>query len=176
MTHPIRSASSKLRRSTVLLLGLTTLITGCVDVDDPRSQTVATYNPSGGAIPIPNDLLFSGSVDGTINIAPALDENGNPLPVPEPLLSLSSVDGASTVAPILMNFSRAISGGISICHWPILFPGSLPAFISTRSTTRRNRGCKASSLRSPSQSRCTWNFRKKSRGSDCACHVLILFA
>ncbi len=110
MTHPIRSASSKLRRSTVLLLGLTTLITGCVDVDDPRSQTVATYNPSGGAIPIPNDLLFSGSVDGTINIAPALDENGNPLPVPEPLLSLSSVDGASTVAPILMNFSRAISG------------------------------------------------------------------
>ena len=72
----------------------------------PRS-TKAIYDPSVGAIPTPNDLLFYGSVDGTINITPAL---GGPLPVPEPLLSLSSVDGASTVAPILMNFSRAISG------------------------------------------------------------------
>ena len=108
MTHPTRSAPSRLRRSTVLLLGLTTLITGCVDVDDPRSQTVAVYNPSAGTFPIPNDLLFSGTLDGTVNIPPALDGSGNPLPIPEPLLSLNTVDGASTAAPILMNFSRAI--------------------------------------------------------------------
>ncbi len=108
MTHPTRSAPSRLRRSTVLLLGLTTLITGCVDVDDPRSQTVAVYNPSAGTFPIPNDLLFSGTLDGTINIPAALDSSGNPLPIPEPLRSLNTVDGGSTAAPILMNFSRAI--------------------------------------------------------------------
>jgi len=103
MTHPTRSASSTLGRSTVLLLGLTTLITGCVDVDDPRSATVAVYNPTAGAIPVPNDLLFSGSLDGTTNIPVA-----DPSDITNPILSLNTVDGGSTIAPILMTFSRAI--------------------------------------------------------------------
>ncbi len=103
MTHPTRSASSTLGRSTVLLLGLTTLITGCVDVDDPRSQTVAVYNPTAGAIPVPNDLLFSGSLDGTTNVPVA-----DPSDITNPILSLNTVDGGSTIAPILMTFSRAI--------------------------------------------------------------------
>jgi pimeloyl-ACP methyl ester carboxylesterase len=83
-------------------------MTGCVDVDEPRSATVAVFNPTDGEIPVPNDLLFSDSLDGTTNIPAELDAQGNPLPVPEPRKSLSTVDGASTVAPILVNFSRAI--------------------------------------------------------------------
>ncbi|MDG1049962.1 MAG: alpha/beta fold hydrolase [Planctomycetota bacterium] len=107
MTHLIRSGPSRLRRATVLLLGLTTLTAGCVDDDDPvsnvRAGTIATFDPSSGAIPIPNDLLFSGTLDGTLNIPIA-----DPAALSDPAISLNTVDGASTLAPILMNFSRAI--------------------------------------------------------------------
>ena len=109
MTLPIQGASARLKRSTVLILGLTSLVAGCVDDDDPvskqRTGTVAVFNPSEGAIPVPNDLLFSGTLDGTVN-APVAD----PANLSDPVISLNTVDGASTIAPILMNFSRPIDG------------------------------------------------------------------
>ncbi|MGD2016648.1 MAG: hypothetical protein PVJ89_00915 [Planctomycetota bacterium] len=113
MTQLPRRATPRLRRSTVLVLGLTTLFTACVDDDDPVSQqrtgTVAVFNPSEGAIPVPSDLLFSGSLDGTFNVPVELDPNtGAPLDPLSPIISLNTVDGASTLAPILMNFSRPV--------------------------------------------------------------------
>ena len=68
----------------------------------------AAFDPAEGVIPFPNDLLFAGSEDGTLN-APVddvdldgdgdIDEDDGPSPS-DPTLALNQVDGFSTVAPI----------------------------------------------------------------------------
>ena len=91
----------------IALLGSTLLTSGCVDDDDPSSQvrtsTVARFAPSAGEIPLPNDLLFSGSLDVTLT-PPIAD----PTELSDPVIALSTVDGWSTVAPIFVQFTRAI--------------------------------------------------------------------
>jgi len=80
--------------------------TGCSD-DDPTSNlrypTVAVFAPSAGDIPVPNDLLFSGTMDVTLNI-PVTDPND----LSDPLVALNSLDGWSTTAPFVLRFSRDV--------------------------------------------------------------------
>ncbi len=91
----------------IALLGSALLTSACVDDDDPspqlRTPTIARFAPSAGEIPIPNDLLFSGTVDGTLNLPIA-----DPSDLSDPLIALSTVDGWSTVAPIFVEFTRAL--------------------------------------------------------------------
>ena len=65
----------------------------------PRTPavTAALYAPAQGIFPFPNDLYFSGTTDGTINIQPA---NGL---IPNQV-GLNALDGWSTTAPIRINF------------------------------------------------------------------------
>ena len=68
----------------------------------------AAFDPAAGVLPFPNDLLFAGSADGTLN-APVesvdldgdgdVDEDDGPSPT-DPALALNQMDGFSTVAPI----------------------------------------------------------------------------
>ncbi|MGM0768952.1 MAG: hypothetical protein ACQEV6_13085 [Pseudomonadota bacterium] len=59
-------------------------------------KTWPIFNPASGDIPLPNDILFSGTVDGTFKI----DD-------PEPPVSsaLDQLSGASTVAPMVIRTS-----------------------------------------------------------------------
>lgn len=90
-----------------IVIGLALLAAACSDDDDPQSQvdtpTVALFSPSEGKIPIPNDLLFSGSVDLTLNPPITDPSNGS-----DPLIALSTVDGWSTVAPIVIECTRGL--------------------------------------------------------------------
>lgn len=113
-----------------IVIGLALLAVACSDDDDPQSQvdtpTVARYSPSEGDIPIPNDLLFSGSVDLTLN-PPIEDPNDGS----NPLISLSTVDGWSTVAPIVVEFTRGIDettviGGDSVRFFTVTADPSVP--------------------------------------------------
>ncbi|MEL6713911.1 MAG: hypothetical protein AAFP86_09065 [Planctomycetota bacterium] len=83
------------------------LAAGCVDDDNPTSQlrtpTVARYAPSAGLIPIPNDILYAGSTDSTLNLPIA-----NPADTSDPSIALSTLDGWSTLAPITIEFTRPI--------------------------------------------------------------------
>jgi hypothetical protein len=65
----------------------------------PRTPavTAALYAPAQGIFPFPNDLYFSGTTDGTINIQPA---NGL---IPNQA-GLNALDGWSTTAPMRINF------------------------------------------------------------------------
>ena len=63
----------------------------------------ASFDPSNSVIPFPNNLLFAGSVDGTLNI-PVADETN----LSDPQVALNAVDGFSTVAPMSSGFSTAI--------------------------------------------------------------------
>jgi dienelactone hydrolase len=64
--------------------------------------TAARFQPAQGIFPFPNDLYFSGTTDGTINIQPA---NGL---IPQQV-GLNALDGWSTTAPIRVNFGGALN-------------------------------------------------------------------
>jgi hypothetical protein len=66
------------------------------------AATAARFQPAQGVFPFPNDLYFSGTTDGTINIQPA---NGL---IPQQV-GLNALDGWSTTAPIRVNFGGALN-------------------------------------------------------------------
>ena len=88
------------------------ILAGCggvsSELDEPLpEQTVkvparmkAVYSPAGGDVPLPNDLLFSGTADLTLEI-PAAD----PTNFGDPLVAVGSLDGWSATAPFSISFS-----------------------------------------------------------------------
>lgn len=60
----------------------------------------ANFDPSTGVVPTPNNLVYSGTADGTLNIPVA-----NPANFSDPLVAINALDGWSTVAPITTTFS-----------------------------------------------------------------------
>jgi hypothetical protein len=66
------------------------------------SPNAALFQPAQGVFPFPNDLYFSGTTDGTINIQPA---NGL---IPNQV-GLNALDGWSTTAPIRVRFGGALN-------------------------------------------------------------------
>ena len=66
------------------------------------AATAARFQPAQGIFPFPNDLYFSGTTDGTINIQPA---NGL---IPQQV-GLNALDGWSTTAPMRVNFASALN-------------------------------------------------------------------
>lgn len=66
------------------------------------AATAARFQPAQGVFPFPNDLYFSGTTDGTLNIQPA---NGL---IPQQV-GLNALDGWSTTAPIRVNFGGPLN-------------------------------------------------------------------
>lgn len=71
-----------------------------VDKNGPATTPTArvVFDPSNGVLSIPNDLLFSGTTDGTLNL-PVDDPND----FSDPTVSLSALDGWSTVNPFALS-------------------------------------------------------------------------
>ncbi len=94
-----------MQRSPLPILALGGLfLAGCaIESDDQTTQpgTVAQFSPDDAVLPIPNDLLFSGSTDGTLNLP---NEAGL-----DATTSLNSLDGWSTLSPISIPFSGPLS-------------------------------------------------------------------
>ena len=63
-------------------------------------QSRPTFSPGTGSIPLPNDLLFGGTEDLTLN--PPFDPAAPTAPV---FRALSSIDGWSTLNPFSINFT-----------------------------------------------------------------------
>ncbi len=127
------------------IIGLTALavaIQGCGGDNGPTLQPApapadsrALFNPAAGAagLPFPNDLLFSSTADGSINI-PGKPNSLNPLNaagtieaattvfdglltdlnpaavMADPQTALNNMDGFSTTAPMVVRFSSSIAG------------------------------------------------------------------
>ncbi len=68
----------------------------------PPPAIVANFAPAESVIPFPNNLLFSGTTDLTINI-PVED----PADYGDPQVAINALDGFSTVAPWSTTFSSA---------------------------------------------------------------------
>ena len=68
-----------------------------------RADFYAAFDPSAGAIPFPNNLLFDGSTDGTLNIPVSDPDN-----LADPRVAMNGLDGFSTVAPLTAQFSSTL--------------------------------------------------------------------
>jgi hypothetical protein len=64
----------------------------------------AVFDPAGGNIPFPNNLLLSGSGDLTLNIPVA-----DPTDFSDPQVALNALDGFSTVSPWSSTFTDSIN-------------------------------------------------------------------
>ncbi len=95
-----------MKRFTLGMLALGSLVLAGCSSDDPQqpetpTRTVAVYAPSLGDVPVPNDLLFNGTTDLTLNI-PVADPND----ASDPMVALSTLDGWSASAPISIDFNN----------------------------------------------------------------------
>jgi len=67
------------------------------------TDTISNYDLTANIIPFPNDFLFAGSTDGTLNI-PVVSSTD----LSDPKVAMNGVDGFSTDAPMTTGFSAAI--------------------------------------------------------------------
>ncbi len=96
------SASTRLP-FVVLLIALTGCSDGVPAAGSFVPRVVPVYEPSASDLPLPNDLLFAGTADLTLNI-PVLDpEDGA-----DPPVAMNTQDGWSVGAPFSVSFSGAI--------------------------------------------------------------------
>jgi len=68
----------------------------------------AVYDPANGQFPLPNDLLFTGTEDGTLNI-PVED----PTNFADPQVALNATDGFSTTEPAVVSFAQTTEFTVS---------------------------------------------------------------
>ncbi|MCP1676068.1 dienelactone hydrolase [Natronocella acetinitrilica] len=83
------------------------LLNGCFFQDDTRStggttsqaepRAVAVYNPSEGELPFPDNLLFLGTEDGTLNL---------PVADTDPAAVLNDLHGFSSIEPWIARFTQ----------------------------------------------------------------------
>ncbi|MBL4771089.1 MAG: Ig-like domain-containing protein [Planctomycetes bacterium] len=78
------------------------------DLKAPASVPPPAVNfaPSSGVVPLPSDLLYSGTTDLTLSI-PGVDDGSNPAATP-PEIALSAMDGWSTSAPFTISFNTPL--------------------------------------------------------------------
>jgi len=61
----------------------------------------AVFDPTNSQFPLPNDLLFTGTMDGTLNIPVEDPENFS-----DPRVALNAIDGFSTTEPAVVSFAQ----------------------------------------------------------------------
>lgn len=91
------------QKDLLLVASLCAAFVGCADGVEVVETTHVLYSPSVGQIPVPNDLLYSGGVDGTLNIPVA-----DPTDLSDPLVAINALEGWSTVAPFVVQFGASI--------------------------------------------------------------------
>lgn len=123
----------------LLSLAITAALAGCgggetledVKNDTPPVIPSATvkFDPANGVISVPNDLLMSGTKDGTLNIPKELDDNGVSITRAEyanPSFALGALDGWSSQVPYKVDLS--FPANVSLDESSAGAPGSVRIF------------------------------------------------
>ncbi|QLE85066.1 lipase [Shewanella sp. Scap07] len=96
----------------------------------PQSQMV--FDPAAGDVPLPNDLLFSGTTDGTINIPGEMADGSSDYT--DPSMALGALDGWSTTSPISITVAPAMDHDgsmLSLAAESVAQPGAVRVFEAT---------------------------------------------
>ena len=116
------------RQHFLLVASLSAAFVGCADGIEEESAH-AVYSPSTGNIPVPNDLLYSGTLDLTINVPVA-----DPTDTSNPANALNALDGWSTVAPFTIPFSAPIDPSTAVPGQTLrIFEASLVSCLTSMS-------------------------------------------
>ena len=85
------------------------LIIGSVPGASPDTSSRIAFDPGAGVLPLPSDLLFSGTTDGTLEPPDevAAKTAGGAIDYGNPAISLGGVDGWSTLMPMQITLSMA---------------------------------------------------------------------
>ena len=128
----------------LLSLAVSAALAGCgggetlEDVKNESTPVTPTmsvkFDPSAGVISVPNDILLSGTQDGTLNLPDErlgeTDGDGNPLVTranyADPGIVLGALDGWSTQMPYAIDFTTP--NGLSIDPQSVMTPGSVRIF------------------------------------------------
>ena len=95
----------------IILVGSLVFLSACSKEDagpgviSTTAPMEAKYSTTDGIIPFPNNILFIGTTDGTLNITSGVT---NPTDITNPTVALNTLDGFSTVAPISTTFALPI--------------------------------------------------------------------
>ncbi|WP_133037689.1 VolA/Pla-1 family phospholipase [Shewanella fodinae] len=92
-------------------------------------ETHLVFDPANSAVPIPNDLLLSGTLDGTLNMPG--ESSGD---YTDPQLALGALDGWSTTQPITIGFAPAKDGSgnpVGLLASSVAQPGAVRLFEAT---------------------------------------------
>ncbi|MDV6316869.1 VolA/Pla-1 family phospholipase [Idiomarina sp. HP20-50] len=95
-----------------LAIGSALSLVGCGSGDEAPvtesevnvAATRVVFDPSNGALPVPTNILLSGSVDGTLNI-PVED----PTAISDPQVAINALDGWGTHSTLAFNFSLPVN-------------------------------------------------------------------
>ena len=120
------------------LLLAATAITACGGVDSDESQPIVTepdqglftalFNPTAAQVPFPNDIFFSETTDGTLNIPVSAANPG--------LAAMNELDGYSTTASIYVDTTDTIAPG-SLVYGQTVFLINTDTFAPVPATVSR---------------------------------------
>ena len=104
-----------------------------VDKTEPLvPQSVIVFDPAGGELPLPNDILFSGTLDGTLNIPDEAADGSSDYT--DPSMALGALDGWSTTAPISIAVAPATDNDgtvLTLSKTSVEQPGAVRMFEAT---------------------------------------------
>ncbi len=136
----------------VTAIGSALSLVGCGGGDDAPESVVTEYNvaatrvvfdPSNGVVPVPSNILLSGSVDGTINI-PVADATD----IADPQVAINGLDGWGTHSTLTFNFSLPLDENgqqVTVDTASLEAAGSIRLFETIMGGSDVSEGCAAAS-------------------------------
>jgi Pla-1/cef family extracellular lipase len=134
-----------------LAIGSALSLVGCGSGEEaPLTETEVSvaatrvqFDPSNSIIPVPSNVLLSGTVDGTLNIPVA-----DPSDISDPQVALNGLDGWGTQSTLTFNFSLPVDENgdqVEVAPSSLEAPGSIRVFETLQGGDDVNATCAAAS-------------------------------